>query len=303
MNEDSHMRGDSTPVNDEGVYRNVYNIPPPRQENTVELSRYLNDFKIALNKKNYIRRKHYLEQDLERNILKAREMNSVNEREYQNVDADLQSDLRDLENLHIIESRLDHCRNAEQSNDSQPPQWFVSFLSDPNNIFYSLNRSMEQRMLTMEQRLMTMEQRLMTMEQRQNVRFDGIDRRLDGIDRRLDGVDRRLDGVDRRLDGVEVKLNKQEYQNRRLYNIQMRSQGRLVDVVPFLNGEEPDPDLPRICSVEDINGLTRAQCTRYLEGYGIRYGPNETIKLKERLRDAVGLESLGDNQFRFTGIV
>ncbi|WBW72040.1 cell surface glycoprotein [Schizosaccharomyces osmophilus] len=268
MGEESQMQGENLLAHDEYLYTNEYGIPPPRQENVTELSRYLNDLRNALNEKNYFFQRHELEQSLERIALRNREMNVQNE-EYERTVIHFTNNMRALEQLRAIESRLNHYRNEEETNNSQPPQWFVNFLNDPNGGFLSLKQGVG----SLRQEVGSIRQEVVLMEQRQNLRFDGIDQ----------------------------KLNKQEYRYYRLHNIQMRSLGKSIDIVPYLNGQLPDIDLPRIYSIEDIERLTKDQCTRYLNGYGIRFGPNETIKLKERIRDAVGLHSVTDAEFRFSG--
>ncbi|EPY51574.1 hypothetical protein SPOG_05058 [Schizosaccharomyces cryophilus OY26] len=101
--------------------------------------------------------------------------------------------------------------------------------------------------------------------------------------------------------GLFNRIGRMEARIDRIANVQRRSLGFPIDVVPFLNGEEPTEKLPQIRSVEDIDLLTKDQCTSYLNGYGIRFNPNETIKLKERLRDVVGLMSAYDLAYQFSG--
>ncbi|EPY53037.1 hypothetical protein SPOG_05683 [Schizosaccharomyces cryophilus OY26] len=76
--------------------------------------------------------------------------------------------------------------------------------------------------------------------------------------------------------------------------------GDPINIVPFLSGTQPDDDLPEIRSVKDIDGLTRDQCARYLDGYGIRFNFNESIQMKERLCDALGLISVYDLSHHFS---
>ncbi|EPY50117.1 hypothetical protein SPOG_03585 [Schizosaccharomyces cryophilus OY26] len=115
------------------------------------------------------------------------------------------------------------------------------------------------------------------------------------------GLFNRIGRMETRMDRMETKMDRMEARIDRIANVQRRSLGFPIDVVPFLNGEEPTEKLPQIRSVEDIDLLTKDQCTSYLNGYGIRFNPNETIKLKERLRDVVGLMSAYDLAYQFSG--
>ncbi|EPY53079.1 hypothetical protein SPOG_03626 [Schizosaccharomyces cryophilus OY26] len=267
MNEGLPAHQENLSTNDELLYANEFAIPPPRQENVTELTRYLNAFKNAYNDKKYECERHELEYNLERIALRNRDMDLANNQFQSNI---------------------------QESNNIQPPSWFVNFFNDPNVGFVAIKREL----ISLEER---MNQRLEAMEARQNQRFEALEERMN---QRFEAMEarqnQRFEALDGRLYGIEQKLNRQEYRYCRLHNIQLRFLGKSVEVVPFLNAEEPDSDLPRIHSVEDIENLTKNQCTNYLDGYGIRYGPNETIKLKERLRDAVGLQSLGDAEFRFS---
>ncbi|EPX71658.1 meiotic expression up-regulated protein [Schizosaccharomyces octosporus yFS286] len=286
MNMDSHLQEDLS-TNNENLYTNELGIPPPRQENITELSRYFIDLRGAVNEKSYLFQRHELEQGLERITLRTREMNF--EKDY------LYSNLRTLEQIKLVERRLNHYKCLEESNNDQPPQWFINFFNDPNVGFLALKREMVSMDARQNQRLEALEnrqnQRLEALETRQNQRLEALETRQN----------RRSDVIEESLRSINQKLSKQEYRYYRLHNIQLRSLGKSIDVVPFVNGQEPDFDLPQIHSIEDIENLTKDQCTRYLDGYGIQYGPNETIKLKERLRNAVGLESLGDSEFLLSG--
>ncbi|EPY53242.1 hypothetical protein SPOG_05700 [Schizosaccharomyces cryophilus OY26] len=277
MDVDLHLQGEDLSTNNENLYTNELGIPPPRQENITELSRYLNDLRTAFNEKSYLFKRSELEQGFERIALRTREMNS--EKDY-------------LEQIKLVERRLNHYKNAEESNNNQPPQWFINFFNDPNVGILALKREIVSLDAPFENR---QNQRLEAFENRQNQRLDA---RLEAFENRQN---QRTDAIIESLHSINQKLNRQEYRYHRMNNIQMRSLGKSIDVVPYLNGQEPDFDLPQIHSIEDIENLTKDQCTRYLDGYGIRYGPNETIKLKERLRNAVGLESLGDNEFPLSG--
>lgn len=73
-------------------------------------------------------------------------------------------------------------------------------------------------------------------------------------------------------------------------------------LVPFLTAEAIlGYQLPPIASVEDIDLLDRHDCQTYLRAYKVQFYPNETVKLKERLRDAIGLAVNHDVSFQFSG--
>ncbi|EPY53068.1 hypothetical protein SPOG_03615 [Schizosaccharomyces cryophilus OY26] len=114
-------------------------------------------------------------------------------------------------------------------------------------------------------------------------------------------METRFNRMEARFDRMETRFNGMDVRNRKTENIQLRSMGFPINIVPFLSGTQPDDDLPEIRSVEDIDGLTRDQCARYLDGYGIRFNFNESIKMKERLRDILGLISIYDLSHHFSG--
>lgn len=74
-----------------------------------------------------------------------------------------------------------------------------------------------------------------------------------------------------------------------LSNFLGRIRGYNADSVPFLNKEENQEELPPILSVQDFDRLNKQQCQKYLRGYNTLFHSNETTRLKEKLRDAIGL--------------
>ena len=78
-----------------------------------------------------------------------------------------------------------------------------------------------------------------------------------------------------------------------------RMNGSSAALVPFLNVEAMLDDLPPIGSVEDIDSLSKQECQTYLRAYNVEFHPNESVKLKEKLRDAVGLAVSHDVAFQF----
>lgn len=90
-----------------------------------------------------------------------------------------------------------------------------------------------------------------------------------------------------------------EYSHIRLYNMFRRMNGYPATPVPFLNVEAIMNELPPIGSVQDIDSLSKEECQTYLRAYNVEFHPNESVKLKERLRDAVGLAISYDMEFQF----
>ncbi|WBW75593.1 DUF1773 family protein [Schizosaccharomyces osmophilus] len=200
------------------LFANDYNIPPPAQENSAEVNRFLGAFAIEMENKDG--RMEIQTPEYKRN---------------------------ELEKFHRICNFARQLNEREEQAPNQPPHWFQSWLNDPN------------------------------------------------------AMTAKVDRLEGRLDRLEMKFDRLEMNFSRSQNIQRRSMGCSANIIPFLHGDQPDDDLPGITSVEDIDRLTRDQCTRYLDGYEIPYNYNETIRLKERLRDAVGLISPYDITFCFSG--
>lgn len=90
------------------------------------------------------------------------------------------------------------------------------------------------------------------------------------------------------MSGLSTALNRVNFRIARIENKELRASGFSSGKLAFLNGQEPDEDLPPILNIEDIENLTREQCVRYLRGYSVSFTNNETISLKKKLRDAIG---------------
>ncbi|ODV81229.1 uncharacterized protein CANTADRAFT_5188 [Suhomyces tanzawaensis NRRL Y-17324] len=75
-----------------------------------------------------------------------------------------------------------------------------------------------------------------------------------------------------------------------------------VRVVLFPNGKHPVNDfaLPPVGTVQDIDSLTRAQLVQYMVGYQLGYNDKlANVRMKEKLKHAVGLAGTYDNIFIF----
>lgn len=90
-----------------------------------------------------------------------------------------------------------------------------------------------------------------------------------------------------------------QYKLALLDNVTRRNNGYVASLVPFINLESDQDELPPIETVRDIDSLNREECQKYLDGYNIRYRPNERALLKSKLRDAVGLVSASDLRYVF----
>lgn len=91
-----------------------------------------------------------------------------------------------------------------------------------------------------------------------------------------------------------------QYKLALLDNVTRRNNGYAASSVPFINLESNQDELPPIETVRDIDNLNREECQKYLDGYNIRYRPNERALLKSKLRDAVGLVSASDLRYVFS---
>jgi hypothetical protein len=99
---------------------------------------------------------------------------------------------------------------------------------------------------------------------------------------------------------LEASIDTLDYRYLCLFNYQRRMGAHEAISVPFLDREINQEELPPILSVENIDRLTKEQCQNYLMGYKVQFHPNETVKLKERLRDAVGLMASHDLNYQFS---
>ncbi|CAG89999.1 DEHA2G00506p [Debaryomyces hansenii CBS767] len=99
---------------------------------------------------------------------------------------------------------------------------------------------------------------------------------------------------------LEARIDMLDYRYLCLFNYQRRMGAHEAISVPFLDREINQEELPPILSVENINRLTKEQCQNYLMGYKVQFHPNETVKLKEMLRDVVGLMASHDLNYQFS---
>lgn len=97
------------------------------------------------------------------------------------------------------------------------------------------------------------------------------------------------------------KVNTLDMRSVRAENRDLRKGAYVISPVPFINGNNPDPDLPPITSVQDVDRLSRSQCSRYLQGYGVTFHVNETTGMKKKLASAVGLSAEYDREYPFSG--
>lgn len=106
--------------------------------------------------------------------------------------------------------------------------------------------------------------------------------------------------LDTKFSVLEARIGMLDYRYLCLFNYQKRMGAHEAISVPFLDREINQEELPPILSVENIDRLTKEQCQKYLRGYKVQFHPNETVKLKERLRDAVGLLASYDLNYQFS---
>ncbi|EPY51068.1 cell surface glycoprotein [Schizosaccharomyces cryophilus OY26] len=103
------------------------------------------------------------------------------------------------------------------------------------------------------------------------------------------------------VDTLTGKVNRIDIRSVRMENKELRRAGYPIMEVPFLEGNNPDSELPRITCTQDIDRLSKDECIRYLNGYGISFNANETIALKKKLANAVGLVLDFDKDYSFSG--
>ncbi|CUM49595.1 unnamed protein product [Debaryomyces tyrocola] len=142
--------------------------------------------------------------------------------------------------------------------------------------------------------------------------FTNLEAKVEEVQTNLEEVETNLEAkMNEKFNSLETSLNSKfalidsrfvslEHNHLCVFNVVRRMFGYDAVSVPFLNREENQEELPPVLSVQDIDGLTKEQCQKYLRGYNVEFHLNETIKLKERLRDAVGLMFSSDRDYRFT---
>ena len=133
--------------------------------------------------------------------------------------------------------------------------------------------------------------------------FAGLKGEFEGLKGEFAGLKGEFEGLKGELQtlkgGMDSGFKMSEYRHVCLYNMFRRMNGSSAALVPFLNVEAMLDDLPPIGSVEDIDSLNKQECQTYLRAYNVEFHPNESVKLKEKLRDAVGLAVSHDVAFQF----
>ncbi|KAL2313912.1 Meiotic expression up-regulated protein [Schizosaccharomyces pombe] len=99
------------------------------------------------------------------------------------------------------------------------------------------------------------------------------------------------------LENLDARSFKSDMDLKRSQNMRRRATGYPAIAVPFLNGSLPQADLPPLRTIEDIDSLTREQCLTFIQGYGIPIDSSDTVYLKEKLRDAIGMRAFTDMSF------
>ena len=134
-------------------------------------------------------------------------------------------------------------------------------------------------------------------------RFNFLEKEIDSLKTEFTSLNTEMSSLktdmDNNIASIDLRFAKLEYSNFCFLNSFRRMNGYEAVKVPFLKREENQEELPQILSVQDIDGLTQEECKRFLRGYGIQFHPNETIKLKEKLRDGVGLMARYDYEYKF----
>lgn len=133
---------------------------------------------------------------------------------------------------------------------------------------------------------------------------EGFTSEMDNIKSSFTNLEARINtkfaAIETRLDMLEYRFDELDYIYLCLFNYQRRMSAYEAISVPFLDREVNQEELPPILSVENIDRLTKEECQSYLKGYKVQFHPNETVKLKERLRDAIGLMAGHDLNYRFS---
>nr|NP_588570.2 uncharacterized protein SPCC569.03 [Schizosaccharomyces pombe]Q9Y7S2.2 RecName: Full=UPF0612 protein C569.003 [Schizosaccharomyces pombe 972h-]CAB42064.2 cell surface glycoprotein (predicted), DUF1773 family protein 4 [Schizosaccharomyces pombe] len=125
-----------------------------------------------------------------------------------------------------------------------------------------------------------------------------LDRKIDLLDQR---TEERFNNMAQTMQKIDDRSCKSMMLTRKYENMVRSDMHYSAVPVPFLNGDEPrDYELPPLASFEDIDNLTKEQCIQYLHGYGVnKFSPLETVKLKERLQEAIGLWSKGHESHKY----
>lgn len=175
-----------------------------------------------------------------------------------------------LENM--IEKRL-----------KEAPEWFTTEMAGIKSSFTKLEAKVDEIQTNLEEVQNNLEEVQTNLEAKMNEKFNSFETSLN-----------------RKFALIDSRFVSLEHNHLCVFNVVRRMFGYDAVSVPFLNREENQEELPPVLSVQDIDGLTKEQCQKYLRGYNVGFHLNETIKLKERLRDAVGLMFSSDRDYRFT---
>lgn len=119
--------------------------------------------------------------------------------------------------------------------------------------------------------------------------YKSFENKLKSLEKRMSGLGTQINELKTDIVAVDSRVVILENKQSCLSNSLRRARGYNADNVPFLNKNENQEELPPILSVQDIDRLTKQQCQKYLRGYNILFHLNETTRLKEKLRDAIGL--------------
>jgi len=130
-----------------------------------------------------------------------------------------------------------------------------------------------------------------------------LDNKVASLDNKVTSLDNKVTSLDNKVTSLETDMDNKlailEHNHLYVFNFVRRRVGYDAVSVPFLNREENQEELPSILCVQDIDRLTKEQCQKYLRGYNVQFHSNETIKLKERLRDALALIGFPDRDYQF----
>jgi hypothetical protein len=171
----------------------------------------------------------------------------------------------------------------------QAPEWFTSEI---NNIKTSFTN--------MDNKLTSLQKEVASLKTDMDGKVASLKTDVASLKTDMDGKFTSLEaGLYDNFALVDSTFAKLEYSHLCLFNSFRRMNGYEAVSVPFLNREENQEELPLILSVQDIDGLTKEECQRFLRGYNIEFHPNETIKLKEKLREGVGLMARYDYEYKF----
>uniref|UniRef100_UPI0037E07AFF Meiotically up-regulated gene 135 protein,Immunoglobulin G-binding protein G n=1 Tax=Streptococcus sp. group G TaxID=1320 RepID=UPI0037E07AFF len=251
------------------LFANDLGVQPPCERSLKEGRRFLNDFEIAAKKKLL---------ELERKALEDKEknLNFVVESErtlFNSKKRAFDNDECYNDRCKLFRGIVNEWGRSERTLDSldEPPAWF--------------RREMGEWKKAREE---DKEWRKSTDERLENLL--NIVREILDVQRDMRND---LSNLTRKVDRMDMRLSRNN-------NMIMRSFRQPITEVPFFNGDIPDPNLPRITRIEDIDSLSEENCTRYLKGYGVSYDENDQSLWKRQLAKAVGLTAAYDASYTFS---